>query len=206
VGGGHPHDRLLLRAQHAPRLHRRRRGGRAPDARPRLPHAPPRNGPHPARLVLPPERLTMCAACHTAPTAHAAPAPDALRTLAGLGYVRRRAKALNRSLTEEALVAEWRGVTVIKRAGEEPIRAAAAREFARERDQVLAALDRISQSLVFPLDEWARAMAAEIGPGALAAIRAGFEAGAARVGMVDVLPFRPDDPRVRLPLNAILSK
>src|SRR5690606_20360653 len=111
-----------------------------------------------------------------------------------------------RSLTEEALVAEWRGVTVIKRAGEEPIRAAAAREFARERDQVLAALDRISQSRVFPLDEWARAMAAEIGPGALAAIRAGFEAGAARVGMVDVLPFRPDDPRVRLPLNAILSK
>jgi len=147
----------------------------------------------------------MCAHCHTAPPADAL-APDALRTLRGIGHVRRRAKALNRSLTEEALAAEWRLVTVAKKAGERPIEEAARREFRREAREVLGALPSVSRSLVFDLDGWARGMAAEIGAPTVEAIRAGFEAAAARLGVEEVAPFRPDDPRVRTTLRSILGK
>ena len=131
---------------------------------------------------------------------------DTRGALAVLGRVRRAAKASGRTFTEAALAAEWRLVTVAKKEGEKPIEQAARREFRREQAQVLSNLQRITASLVFDIDGWASDMAGEIGPPALAALRAGFEAGAARVGVVDALPFRVDDPRVRIPLRALLGK
>lgn len=129
--------------------------------------------------------------------------------LARLGAVRKAAGS-GRTLTEAAREADWRLTTVLKKQDEVPIRRAAAREFAREEREVLARLRDGALTgaglPVFDLDAWALAMAREIGPPALAALRDGITAASERIGLSTVPTFRPDDPRVVVPLRSILGK